>query len=80
MTELTQTNLQTQTEVLPENVAVSYHSQAHIELNNSGILASGYAFILHVTRASARAALTADAAVYKSCDKAIEALNNLTVA
>ncbi len=71
MTEPTQTSASN---------AVPYHKQAHAELNDSGIFASGYAFILHFTRAAARGALTVDATVHKSCDKAIEALDALSVA
>ncbi len=80
MTNSTQANLQAITEESLSNNALSYHKQAHIDLNNSGILASCYAFVLHGTRAAARGALTVDAGVYKSCDKAIEALDALSVA
>lgn len=58
----------------------TYHVKAHADLNSSGILASGYAAVLHTTRAAARGALTVDAAVYKSCDVAITKLGELNVA
>ncbi len=77
MTESTQVDFHAQP---TSNNAVPYHKQAHVDLNHRGILASCYAFILHSTRTAARVSLTADAAVYKSCDKAIEAIDALTVA
>ena len=79
MTTSNQTVIQSQTKEMPANKSFSYHTQAHDSLNNSGIFASSYALLLHVSRAAARLSLTADATVYKSCDKAIEALNELTL-
>jgi hypothetical protein len=57
-----------------------YHAAANADINTSGLWSSLYNTLCFALRASSRATLAADAAVYKTTSVAIKALDNLDIA
>ena len=55
----------------------TYHAQANADINTSGMWASLYNTLVFGLRASSRATLAADAAVYTTTSVAIKALDQI---
>jgi len=62
------------------SAAATYHRQANEAVSKEGLLSAAHSFLLYGFRGAARTTLLLDASVYKSCDVAIKALDDMQTA